>query len=83
MQNHFASKLLLQDVGYVKEAKATEHPGRLDHPKGKICVDSPAVASAENCQIDSALLLMSTTYIRIRGKDFADALAFRGQAGAI
>lgn len=23
-----------QDVGYIKEAKATNHPGRLDHPKG-------------------------------------------------
>lgn len=74
---------MLQDVGYVKEAKVTKHPGRLNHPKGKISVDSPAVASAENSQIDSALFLMSTTYVKIKGKDFADALAFRGQAGAI
>lgn len=26
--------LSLQDTGYIKEAKASKHPGRLDHPKG-------------------------------------------------
>lgn len=59
---YLASNLLLQDVGYVKEVKATEHPGRLDHPKGKTIVGSPAVASAEESQSESALLLMSLTY---------------------
>lgn len=63
-----ASVFLLQDVGYVKEVKATEHPGRLDHPKGKRSVGSPAVASAEESQIESALLPMLLTFTILRGK---------------
>ena len=76
-----ASVFLLQDVGYVKEVKATEHPGRLDHPKGTISVGSPAVASAKESQIESALLLMSLTYESLEADSLLMPLHSGGKQG--